>query len=97
MRRVAVLAVAIVVILIGLSFAMLNAESVELDYYFGRAEMPLSLWLIIAIVVGAILGALSAVGIVLRQQRELARLRRRANVAEKELSELRKAPIRNVR
>ncbi|PWG63466.1 lipopolysaccharide assembly protein LapA domain-containing protein [Spiribacter halobius] len=95
MRRLIALVIAVLVVALGLSFAMLNAESAELNFYFGQLSMPISLWMVIAVVVGAVLGVLSSVGMVFRQRRQLARLRRQIADAEKELSELRKLPIRN--
>lgn len=95
MRRLIALVIAVLVVALGLSFAMLNAESAELNFYFGRLSMPISLWMVIAVVVGAVLGVLSSFGMVFRQRRQLARLRRQIADAEKELSELRKLPIRN--
>lgn len=95
MRRLIALVIAVIVVALGLSFAMLNADSAELNFYFGRLSMPLSLWMVVAILIGAVLGVLSTVGLFFRQRRELARLRRQVADAEQELSELRKLPIRN--
>ncbi|MGD8709535.1 MAG: LapA family protein [Ectothiorhodospiraceae bacterium] len=95
MRRLIAFIAALAIVALGLSFAMLNADSVALNYYLGTATMPLSLWLVVALLLGAILGAVSTSGLLIRQRRELARLRRRVDVAQKELTELRKMPIRN--
>ncbi|WP_440995924.1 LapA family protein [Arhodomonas sp. SL1] len=95
MRRLLFLVLAIAVIALGLSFALLNGEEVMVNYYFGSAAMPLSLWLAIALLVGAVLGVLSATMVLLRQRRELARLRREARHARTEVDELRKLPLRD--
>ncbi|MDZ7810054.1 MAG: LapA family protein [Arhodomonas sp.] len=95
MRRLLFLVLAIAVIALGLSFAILNGDEVAVNYYFGRASMPLSLWLAIALLAGAVLGMLSAVTALLRQRRELARLRREARQARTEVDELRKLPLRD--
>jgi len=95
MRRILWTAVAVVLIALGLSFAMLNSQAVALNFYLGRTALPLSLWMVVALATGAVLGVLSTFGVIVRQRRELARLRRRVNDAQKELSELRKMPIRN--
>lgn len=95
MRRAVGIAIAVLIVVFGLSFAMLNHGDADLNYYFGRATMPLSLWMVIALGLGALLGALSTLGALARQRHELARLRRRVADADKELSELRKMPIRN--
>ncbi|MDR9413655.1 MAG: LapA family protein [Spiribacter sp.] len=95
MKRLVWLALALMVIAIGLSFAMLNPAATELDFYFGRLALPLSLWLVIAFALGALLGMVAALGIITKQRWQLARLRREVASSRDELSELRKLPIRN--
>lgn len=96
MRRVVGFVAALIIVFFGLSFSVLNAQRVALDFYFGRADVPLSMILFVALALGAVLGVLAAFGVVLRQRREVAQLRRRIGDAQKELAELRKLPIRNV-
>lgn len=95
MKRIVALLLALVVILIGLSFAMLNPNPVALNFYFGELTLPLSLWLVIAFAIGVVLGLAVMAGMVLRQRWALSRLRRDVDSTRKELSELRKLPIRN--
>ncbi|MDN5848092.1 MAG: LapA family protein [Nitrococcus sp.] len=83
----------IIIVMLGLSFAMLNQDVARLNYYFGSISTPLSLLLTIVLVVGAILGALSTVGILLRQRAEIARLRRRTKMEHKAISERSKLPV----
>jgi lipopolysaccharide assembly protein A len=45
-----------IVILIGVSFACLNAEPVSVDYYYKTAEVPLSLLLAMVLALGGVLG-----------------------------------------
>jgi putative membrane protein len=95
MRRLISLVFVLLVAGFGLSFALLNAGLVTLDYYLDTAELPLSLALTLALVVGAILGLAAATAVLIRDKREAARLRRRLGQMEKELSELRKLPLRD--
>lgn len=95
MRRVVGLIFAIILIAIGLSFAMLNPQPVALDFYFGQSTLPLSLALVIALAIGAFVGVLVVVGIVFRQRWQLRRLNRQLSTVQSELSELRKLPIRH--
>ncbi len=95
MRRAIGIVVAVLIVAIGLSFAMLNHDDATLNYYLGQATMPLSLWMTVARLLGAIFGVISTLGVMARQRRELSRLRRRVDEAQRELSELRKMPIRN--
>lgn len=95
MRRLIRLVFILLIIGFGLSFALLNAGTTQLDYYFGSTEMPLSLALTLALAGGALLGLLSATTFLVRQKREAAQLRRRVAQLEKELAELRKLPLRD--
>ena len=95
MKRIIALLFALAIIVIGLSFAMLNPNPVALDFYFGALTLPLSLWLVIAFAFGVVLGLILMAGMVVKQRWALASLRRDIDATRKELSELRKLPIRN--
>lgn len=97
MRRLLGFAVVVVIVLFGLSFSLLNAARVDVDYYFGAVSAPLSLVLVVALILGAVLGVVTSLGMVLGKQRELRRLRRRVRDTEKELSELRRLPLKDQR
>ncbi len=94
MKRLIVLLLALVVVAVGLSFAMLNSEPITLDFYLGELSLPVSLWLVLALAVGVLLGLGSALGILTRQRWQLNRLRREAASSREEVSELRKLPLR---
>jgi lipopolysaccharide assembly protein A len=85
----------LLIVLLGLSFALLNAQPAVIDYYFGAATLPLSLILVLALILGALLGVMASLGVILRQRRELVRLRRNAGHVRKELNELRKLPMKD--
>ncbi len=95
MRRVIGLFLLLLVVLLGLSFALLNAGSVELDYYFGSVSMPLSLLVVLVLILGAVLGVLAAMTMMLRRRREISSVRRRLAETEKELNELRRLPLKD--
>jgi len=95
MKRIVTFVLLLLVSLLGLSFALMNAESVQLNYYFGSVEAPLSLLVVVAIIVGAGLGVLASTGIVLRQKRELAKLRKSQKLATQEISNLRSLPLKD--
>lgn len=96
MARVFSLIFFLLMLVIGLTFAVLNAEPVKLDYYFGSHYVPLSLTLVLALIIGAILGALASAGLVLRVKRENARLQKAIKMAEKEVVNLRTLPVKDV-
>jgi len=73
----------IVLVVFGLSFAVLNAEPVSLNYYFGYREIPLSMVVVLSLAVGAVIGVLVSMGMILRLKQQLGGLRRKLQVAEK--------------
>ena len=73
MKRLLGLLVALIVVAIGLSFAMLNPNPIALDFYFGMLTLPVSLWLGISLALGTVIGLLAAAGELLRQRWELSR------------------------
>jgi len=85
----------LLIVLIGVIFAVLNAESVQFNYYFGSQQLPLSLAIVLSMLVGAILGVLASMKLILRSRREIARLRKTSEMAEKEIANLRAIPIKN--
>lgn len=95
MKRIVTFVLILLVSLLGLTFALMNAEAVQLNYYFGNVQAPLSLVVVIAIIVGAGFGVLASMGIVLGQKRELARLRKSSKLAEQEVSNLRALPLKD--
>jgi len=95
MKRLFAFLVSLIVIVFGLSFAVLNAQPVRLNYYFASAEAPLSLIVVLAVAAGAILGVFSSLAMVLGSRREVHRLQRKVHLTERELKNLREIPIRD--
>ncbi|KAB7623656.1 lipopolysaccharide assembly LapA domain-containing protein [Alkalilimnicola sp. S0819] len=95
MGRIVAIILLLLVVLFGLSFAIANAQSVTLEFYLGQWTLPLSLALVFALIIGALLGVLASLGLITRQRRELRRLRRNQSQSRKELDELRKLPLRD--
>ena len=58
--------VLVIVLLIGITFAILNASDVSVNYFFGRAHMALSLLLVIAFAIGGIIGLLVSLFAIVR-------------------------------
>lgn len=95
MVRLVYIIFSLVLLVIGILFAVLNADPVTLHYYFGDKNFPLSLILIIAIIIGAILGIIASSGIVIKLKRENSKLRKLSELSEKELKNLRTLPIKD--
>ena len=85
----------LVFIVLGAAFAVLNSQTISLDYYFGVIEMPFSIVLILFMSIGALLGVFACSGIILRLKHENSGLKRRANLVSEEVNNLRAIPIRD--
>ena len=97
MKRVLYILLGIVVLFFGLSFAVKNAQVVDLNYYFGlHWSSPLSLMLLTVFSLGAFLGFLASLGMVIRMQHQLTQARREIRKIEQELINLRSLPIKDV-
>ncbi len=82
-------------VLLGVTFACLNAEPVSINFYAGTSEVPLSLLLVFALIFGVGLGLLAGFFLYLKLKSKNARLRQRLALAEKEVANLRSIPVKN--
>lgn len=94
MARLFGLLLLIVLAVFGLSFAVLNAEPVSLNYYFGYRDIPLSMIVVLSLALGAVIGILFSMGMVLRLKQQVGGLRRRLQLAEKRADELHILPAK---
>ena len=68
-----------IIFFILLVFALRNTQPASLQFILGYVwEAPLVIVLLVFFAGGAILGALSVVGVIFRQRREISRLKREA-------------------
>lgn len=95
MLRLIYLFLALFVIILGVAFSVLNADYVTLNYYLGFIELPLSLVLVLAMIVGATLGVVASLSFIIGARRKASKLKRSVEVAEKEILNLRNIPIKN--
>lgn len=93
MKRIFLLILFFVIAVFGISFAVLNADSVQLNYYFGQFLAPLSLVIVISLACGAVLGILASLAAIVQLRHEQARLNKAIKLAEKEVENLRSLPI----
>lgn len=73
--RVINLIILVLVMIVGAVFAVLNAESVNFNYYFGSIDLPLSVLLVAFLFSGALLGAIVSFFVRLGLKQENAQLR----------------------
>lgn len=84
----------LLVLVVGLAFHARNDQLVDLDFYLGVISLPFSLYVIVALCVGAVLGWLALLPRLLALKRDNARLQRNLRVNEKELNNLRVIPVK---
>ena len=84
----------IILIVLGLSFAVLNAEPVPLNFYFGTRDIPLSMVVVLSLATGALIGVLVSMGMILRLKQQAAQLRRKLQRAEKAADQLSVIPAK---
>jgi putative membrane protein len=94
LRRFALLTVAIVVFFSGLAFYLRNDQPVVFDYFLGETELSFSVWLLIALLIGVVLGWLAILPLIFSMKRQNARLQRRLKVSETEINNLRVLPVK---
>lgn len=82
-------------LLVGITFACLNADPVLINYYFGKRTMPLSLLVVLTFTLGCLLGLLVGCIMTLKQKSKNYRLQHRIKIAEKELANLRTIPLKD--
>ena len=97
MKRIIYTILAILVLLVGIAFAIQNKQVVELNYYFGlKWSGPLSLALLTSFAVGVVAGYIASLRMVVRMQRQLVQARKEIRHIEQEVINLRSLPIKDV-
>ena len=87
----------LLLILFGVSFAILNSEMVSINYYLGAKQMPLSILLMVDFGLGLLIGWIGMGFRVMSLKTSLYRLKKKLQVAEKEIDNLRAIPVKDER
>jgi putative membrane protein len=95
MKKILLLILFFVIALFGISFAVLNAGDVQLNYYFGQFQAPLSLVIVISLACGAVLGILASLTMIIQLKHEQTKLKKTISLTEKEVENLRSLPIKD--
>lgn len=85
----------LLIIIIGISFAIINSSPVTVNYYIGIKQIPLSLLLMLTFGIGLLIGFLTLLISIFRLRTNLGRARRKLRVAEQEINNLRTIPIKD--
>lgn len=96
MLRPLALALFLIVAVLGLSFASLNAAPVPVNLYFIRGEYPLSLVIVASFVSGLLITLSAASFACIRLRHAARRAQRETRRIERELHTLRNAPIQDL-
>ena len=85
----------LVLILSGVSFAALNASSVQVNFYFTTLSMPISVLMIMMLGVGVIFGFFLFFGRYLWLKAEHRKIKNQLKLTEKEIKNLRAIPLQD--
>ncbi len=83
------------VVLSGFAFHLRNGQLVAIDYYIGSHELALSLVVVISLFIGALLGVISSLPIIIKLKRANTRLNKQMKKNKKELNHLPLTPLKN--
>lgn len=95
MRRIITIIFFIFIFIVGVGFSAINMEPVSINYYLGTLTLPLSVIIVLAIVIGTILGALALFTSSMGIRYENRRLNKKLSVSEQEVDSLRILPIKD--
>src|SRR5687768_8511728 len=98
MKRIFYLAVILVTLLFGITFAIHNhGQNVDLKYYFDlHWHGPVSIALLTVLAIGVGIGYFAGLRMVIRMQRQLVNARKEIRQIEQEVMNLRALPIKDV-
>lgn len=93
--RIITYILALIILIFGITFACLNAESVSINFYVTTRSLPLSLLLAITFSFGCLLGLMATFVIYIKQKSQIYSLKQRIKTAETEITNLRTIPLRD--
>ena len=79
----------ILVVLLGVTFSLLNGELVLVKYYIGEKQLPLSFVLIISLLIGVIIGLVGSLFNIIGLKLDNRALRKKLAQNDEEISKLR--------
>lgn len=93
--RLLMMLVYLILILLGVSFAALNASSVQVNFYFKTVSMPISVLMTIMLGVGLVLGILIFLYRYWRLKVDYLKIKSQLKLTEKEIKNLRAIPLKD--
>jgi len=95
MKRIIIIALFLCVFALAAGFSALNPTPVSISFYIINFTVPVSIIVVIAILIGALLSSLIISISLLKLRYENRRLRKKLNVSEQEINSLRILPIKD--
>ena len=93
--RILMLVTYLVLIILGVSFAALNAASVQVNFYFKTVSMPISVLMTIMLGIGVFIGFILFVFRYWRLKIECHSVKNQLRMTEKEIKNLRSIPLQD--
>ncbi|HAT8178480.1 TPA: DUF1049 domain-containing protein [Legionella pneumophila] len=93
--RILMLVTYLLLIIIGVSFAALNASSVQVNFYFKTVSMPISVLMTIMLGVGVFIGFILFITRYWRLKIEYRKMKNQLKLTEKEIKNLRSIPLQD--
>jgi putative membrane protein len=85
----------LLLIITGVSFAALNASSVQVNFYYTTLKMPISVLMIMMLGVGVLIGFFLFICRYLRLKAEHRKIKNQLKLTEKEIKNLRAIPLQD--
>ena len=85
----------LLLVLAGVSFAVLNAASVQVNFYFTTLKMPISVLITMTLGVGMLLGFILFLFQYWRLKAEHRKIKNQLKLTEKEIKNLRAIPLKD--
>lgn len=93
--RILMLVIYLLLLIIGVSFAALNATSVEVNFYVTKISMPISVLMTIMLGIGILFGFIFFIARYWRLKAECRKIKTQLKLTEKEIKNLRSIPLQN--
>ena len=93
--RIVITILYLILIMVGVSFAALNASSVQVNFYFSTLKMPISVLMTVMLGVGMLVGFFLFLYRYWRLKAEHRKIKNQLKLTEKEIKNLRAIPLRD--
>ncbi len=93
--RIVMTIIYLLLILVGVSFAGLNAKSVQINAYFTTFHMPISVLIVLTLGIGVFMGLILFMSRYWRLKAEHRRIKNQLKLTEKEIRNLRAIPLQD--